>query len=121
MESKAINLQEKFNKFSDQWAPKIIAQLNDHHIKLVRVRGDFTWHARKYTGEVFMVVEGELRIDFRDGEVTLQEGELFVVPKGVEHKPFAEKECEMLLVERAGTVNTGDAGGDQTAPNDVWI
>ncbi|HUI31331.1 MAG TPA: cupin domain-containing protein [Candidatus Acidoferrales bacterium] len=121
MEHKAISLQEKFGKFSDQWAPKIIAQLNNYHIKLVRVKGDFTWHDHKDTDEVFLVIDGELRIDFRDGNVVLREGELFVVPKGVEHKPFAEKECKMLLVEPAGTVNTGDAGGDRTAPNDVWI
>ncbi len=121
MERRAINLLEKFNKFSDQWSPKVIAQLNDYHIKLVRVKGDFTWHDHKNTDEVFMVIEGELRIDFRDGNLTLKEGELFVVPKGVEHKPFAEQECKMLLIEPAGTINTGDAGGDQTAPNDVWI
>jgi mannose-6-phosphate isomerase-like protein (cupin superfamily) len=121
MERKAINLQGKFNKFSDQWKPKIIAQLNDYHIKLVRVKGDFTWHDHKETDEVFIIIEGELRIDFRDGNVSLKADELFVVPKGVEHKPFAEKECKMLLIEPSGTVNTGDAGGDQTAPNDVWI
>ena len=121
MERKAVNLREKFDRFSDRWAPKIIAQLNDYHIKLVRVKGDFTWHDHKDTDEVFMVMEGELRIDFREGSVTLKEGELFVVPKGVEHKPFAEKECKMLLVEPAGTVNTGDAGGERTAPNDIWI
>lgn len=121
MEHIAISLQEKFDKFSDQWKPKIIAQLNDYHIKLVRVKGDFTWHDHKETDEVFIVIEGELRIDFRDGKVNLKAGELFVVPRGVEHKPFAEKECKMLLVEPAGTVNTGDAGGERTAPNDVWI
>ena len=121
MQYTSINFQEKFRKFSDQWKPKIIAQLNDYHIKLVRVEDDFTWHDHKETDEVFIVIEGELRIDFRDGNVTLKAGELFVVPKGVEHKPFAEKECKMLLVEPVGTVNTGEAGGDRTAPNDVWI
>jgi len=121
MEHNPINLQDKFKKFSDQWKPKIIGQLNDYHIKLVRVEGDFMWHGHKETDEVFMVIEGELRIDFRYGSVTLKAGELFVVPKGVEHKPFAEKECKMLLIEPAGTVNTGDAGGDRTAPSDVWI
>jgi len=121
MERKAINLREKFAKFSDQWKPKIIAQLNDYQIKLVRVEGDFTWHDHKDTDEVFVIIEGELRIDFRDGNVILKAGELFIVPKGIEHKPYAEKECKMLLVEPAGTVNTGDAGGNQTAPNDTWI
>jgi len=121
MELKAINLHEKFKKFSDLWKPKIIAQLNDYQIKLVRVEGDFTWHDHKETDEMFLVIEGELRIDFRDGSVVLKSGELFVVPKGIEHKPFAERECRMLLIEPAGTVNTGDAGGERTAPGDVWI
>lgn len=121
MKKKAINFKDKFSKFSDQWAPKIIAQMNNYHFKLARVEGHFTWHDHKDTDEVFIVIEGELRIDFRDGSVTLGEGELFVVPKGVEHKPFAEKECKIMLVEPAGTINTGDAGGEQTAANDVWI
>ncbi len=118
---RAINFEEKFGKFSDYWAPKIIAQLNDYHIKLVRVKGDFVWHDHKETDEVFIVIEGELRIDFRDGAVALKPGEMFVVPKGVEHKPFSEKECKLLLVEPSGTVNTGDAGGDRTAANDIWV
>jgi len=120
MKSKAINFKEKFKKFTKQWSPKIIAQMNDYHFKLVRVKGDFTWHDHKDTDEVFMVLEGELRIDFRDGEVILKEGEMAVVPKGVEHKPFAAKECKILLVEPAGTVNTGDIDGDQTS-EDKWI
>lgn len=121
MKRRKINLQDKFKKFTDQWSPKIIAQMNDYHFKLARVEGDFVWHSHESTDEVFMVMEGVLRIDFRDGEVTLREGELFVVPKGVEHKPFAEKECKILLVEPSGTVNTGDAGGKKTAKDDVWI
>jgi mannose-6-phosphate isomerase-like protein (cupin superfamily) len=121
MEKKAINLQEKFKKFSEQWSPKIIAQMNDYHFKLAKVEGDFTWHDHKDTDEVFLVIEGELRIDFRDGNVVLHSGEMFVVPKGIVHKPFAEKECKILLVEPAGTVNTGDTGGDKTAKDNVWI
>ena len=121
MKKEAINIQEKFSRFSEQWSPKIIAQMNDYHFKLARVAGDFTWHDHKETDEVFLVIEGELRIDFRDGSVTLHEGEMFVVPKGVDHKPFAEKECKILLVEPAGTVNTGNAGGDQTAKDNIWI
>ena len=119
--SEVINIKEKFAAFSEQWSPKIIAQMNDYHFKLVRIEGDFTWHDHKDTDEVFMVVAGEMNIDFRDKSITLQEGELCVVPKGVEHKPFAARECQILLVERAGTVNTGDAGGEQTAANDAWI
>jgi len=117
----AINLREKFGLFREQWSPKIIAQLNDYHFKLARVEGDFTWHSHPETDEVFFVVEGSMRIDFRDGSVTLDEGEMLVVPRGVEHKPFAEREAKILLVEPAGTVNTGDAGGDRTADDDVWI
>jgi len=120
MKSKAINFKKKFEKFSKQWSPKIIAQMNDYHFKLVRVKGDFTWHDHKDTDEVFIVLEGELRIDFRDGKVILKEGEMAVVPKSVEHKPFAAKECKILLVEPAGTINTGDVGGDQTS-RDEWI
>jgi mannose-6-phosphate isomerase-like protein (cupin superfamily) len=115
------NFQEKFSKFSKQWSPKVVAQMNDYHFKLVRIEGDFTWHDHKDTDEVFIVVEGEFEIEFRDGSVTLSEGEMFVVPKGVEHKPKAEKECKILLIEPAGTVNTGDAGGKKTADDNVWI
>jgi mannose-6-phosphate isomerase-like protein (cupin superfamily) len=87
---------------------------------LVRVEGDFVWHDHKDTGEVFIVLEGQLRIDFRDHHVTLSEGEMIVVGKGIEHKPYAEKECKILLVEPAGTVNTGDAGGEKTTQAE-WI
>ena len=121
MKHHPITLKHKFTLFTDQWSPKIIAQMNDNHFKLVRVEGDFTWHSHEDTDEVFLVIEGELRIDFRGRNVRLQTGDLFVVPRGVEHKPFAEKECKILLVEPAGTINTGDAGGDQTAQDNVWI
>ncbi len=115
-----INLQDKLSKFSEHWSLKIIAQMNDYHFKVVKVQGDFTWHDHKDTDEVFLVINGSLRIDFRDGAVTQKAGELYVVPKGVEHKPFAAEECQILLVEPAGTVNTGDAGGTQTA-QEAWI
>lgn len=98
-----------------------IAQMNDYHLKIVKIQGEFVWHDHQDTDEVFVVLEGNLRIDFRDGEVTLQVGEMFVVSKGVEHKPFAAEECKILLIEPVGLVNTGDAGGDLTAENDVWI
>ena len=120
MKTEAINFNEKFTKFTEQWSPKIIAQLNDYQFKLARVEGDFTWHDHADTDEVFIVLDGSLRIDFRDGSVTLNQGEMCVVHKGVEHKPFAAKECKILLVEPAGTVNTGDSGGDQTA-QEAWI
>ena len=121
MEKESINFKSKFRKFTDQWSPKIIAQLNDYHVKLARVEGDFTWHDHKNTDEMFLVIEGSLRIDFRDGDVILKEGEMYVIPKGVEHKPFAEKECKILLIEPAGTLNIGEAGGDQTSKDNLWI
>ncbi len=117
----AINLEEKLARFSEHWSPKIIAQMNDYHFKLVKLRGNFIWHRHPDTDEVFIVLDGEMRIQFRDGQVTLRAGELFVVPKGLEHKPFAEHECKIMLVDPAGTLNTGDAGGDRTAEDNVWI
>ncbi len=116
-----IDIKSKMASFSDHWAPKIIAQMNDTQFKLVKFQGDFTWHQHAETDEVFIVIEGEMVIAFRDGAVTLESGQMFVVPKGLEHKPYAEKECQVMLVEPAGTVNTGDAGGDLTADNDVWL
>ncbi|MFZ5903887.1 MAG: cupin domain-containing protein [Chloroflexota bacterium] len=121
MEFQAVNLKDKFNLFNERWSPKIIARLNDYHIKLAKVQGEFVWHDHPETDELFLVVQGTLDIHFRDGKVTLRAGELFVVPKGVEHKPVAEEECHILLIEPAGTVNTGDVVNEMTAENDVWI
>lgn len=121
MNFQSINLQEKLSKFSEHWSPKVIAQMNDYHFKIVKVQGEFVWHDHPETDEVFMVLKGHLEIQFRDGKVVLNEGEMFIVPKGVEHKPVAESECHMLLVEPAGTVNTGDVVNERTAANDVWI
>ena len=117
----AINLREKFSKFSEHWSPKIIAQMNDCHFKLVKFKGEFVWHDHKDTDEVFIVVSGEMIIHFHDGEVRIKEGEMYVIPKGVEHKTSAESECHAMVVEAAGTVNTGEAGGNKTAPADDWI
>ena len=116
-----ISLEEKFAKFTERFAPKVIAQLNDYQFKLARVEGDFVWHSHPETDEAFIVVEGELTIDFRDGSVVLAPGEMFVVPRGKEHKPRAAEECKIILIEPVGTPNTGDAGGAMTAANDVWI
>ena len=121
MKTTAINLTEKLTKFSDQWAPKVIAQMNDYQFKLVKIQGEFVWHRHAETDEVFIVLDGEMTIELRDRSVRLKAGEMFVVPKGVEHKPSAEAECKIMLVEPCGVVNTGDAGGVYTAPNDVWI
>jgi mannose-6-phosphate isomerase-like protein (cupin superfamily) len=116
-----INLAEKLAKLNDLWQPRVVAELNDYQFKVVRLAGDFVWHSHPDTDEAFIVIDGELRIDFRDGAVTLRPGELYVVPKGVEHKPFAAKEVRMMLIERRGVTNTGDAGGSRTAQSDVWI
>ena len=121
MEFKSINFNEKLSKFSEYWSPKIIAQMNNYHFKVVKFRGEFVWHSHDDTDEVFIVLDGEMSIAFRDGSVELKEGEMFVVPKGAEHRPFAEKECKAVLVEPAGTINTGDTGGKMTAEDDVWI
>lgn len=119
--SDVINLQEKLTLFDDLWSPKIVAQLNDYHLKVVKVQGDFVWHDHPDTDEVFYVIDGQLTIKLRDGDVVLNAGELYVVPRGVEHCPVAADECHILLIEPAGLVNTGNSGGDLTAPNDVWI
>ncbi len=121
MEYKPINLKEKLSTFSDHWSPKIIAQMNDYHFKLVKFQGDFVWHSHDDTDEAFIVLDGEMSIEFGEGSVNLKAGHMFVVPKGVEHKPFAEKECKTMLIEPAGTVNTGDTGGEMTAKDNVWI
>ena len=117
----AINLVEKIGRIGEQWSPRVVAELNDYQFKVVRIDGDFIWHHHPETDEAFLVLEGELRIDFRDGAVQLGPGELFVVPRGVEHKPFAKKEVKLLLIEPRGILNTGHAGGQRTAQNDVWI
>lgn len=121
MTYEAVSFQEKFGKFSERFQPKVIAQMNDYQFKLVRVEGEFVWHSHPETDEAFIVIDGELTIEFRDGAVTLRSGEMFVVPRGIEHKPSAASECRIMLIEPVGTMNTGDAGGDRTAPNDVWI
>jgi mannose-6-phosphate isomerase-like protein (cupin superfamily) len=117
----AINLNQKLARLGEQWSPRVVAELNDYQFKVVRIEGDFIWHDHPETDEAFLVLEGELRIDFRDGSVKLGPGELFVVPRGIQHKPFAEREVKLLLIEPRGVINTGHAGGERTASNDVWI
>ena len=121
MELKAINLQQKLGLFSEQWTPKVIAEMNDYQFKVVKLQGDFIWHDHKDTDETFLVIEGNLRIDFRDGAIHLSAGEMLVVPKGVEHKPYAKHEVKVLLIEPRGVINTGQEVGARTAKNDVWI
>jgi mannose-6-phosphate isomerase-like protein (cupin superfamily) len=116
-----INLQDKFSKFSEQWTPKVIAEMNDYQFKLVKIEGEFVWHNHSDTDEVFIVIEGKMFIEFEDETIELNQGEMYVVPKGVQHKPYAEQECKVMLVEPKGVVNTGEASGDLTAQNDIWI
>jgi len=105
----------------EQWSPRVVAELNDYQLKVVRVEGDFVWHDHPHTDEAFLVLDGELRIDFRDGAVRIGAGEMYVVPRGTEHKPFAAREVKLLLIEPRGVPNTGDEGGARTAENDVWV
>ena len=117
----AINLSEKFEKFSDQWAPKVIAEMNNYQFKLAKVEGKFIWHTHNDTDETFIVLDGELTIEFRDKTITLTKGKMIVVPKGVEHRPAAQNECRIMIIEPKGVANTGNTGGALTAENDVWI
>jgi mannose-6-phosphate isomerase-like protein (cupin superfamily) len=115
-----INLLKKLATFIEPWSPRVVAELNDYQFKLVKLQGEFVWHDHKDTDEAFLVIEGEMEIGFRDHTVTLRQGELFVVPKGVEHITRAARECSALVIEPRGVVNTGEAGGGLTAKNDVW-
>ena len=110
MPPQKINLVEKHALFTEQWSPKIVAQMNDYHFKLAKLQGEFVWHSHADTDEVFLIIKGELNIDFRDGTTMFGEGEMVVVPKGVEHKPWCEDECHIMLIEPAGTTNTGEDG-----------
>ena len=121
MNHRPINLQQKFSLFREQWQPKVIAEMNDYQFKLARVEGDFIWHAHPETDETFIVLEGTLRIELEDGVLRLAAGEMCVIPKGVRHRPCAEGEVKLMLIEPRGTLNTGHEGGERTAQNDVWI
>lgn len=117
----AINFAEKFALFHEQWTQKVVAEMNDYQFKIARLEGEFIWHRHADTDETFIVLEGELVIEFRDGEVTVGAGEMYVVKKGVEHKPSAARETKLLLIEPRGVLNTGDETNERTAENDVWI
>ena len=121
MRYEAINFSHKLGLFDDHWSPRVIAEMNDYQFKLVKLEGDFIWHDHTDTDEAFIVLEGNLRIEFEDGYVDLEAGEIYVVPRGVKHRPRAGSEVSVLLIEPRGVVNTGDAGGDLTAENDLWI
>jgi mannose-6-phosphate isomerase-like protein (cupin superfamily) len=109
-----VNIADKLSQFSDLWSQRRIAVLNDYEVKVAKVHGEFVWHTHEETDELFLVVSGRLTIQLRDGDVVLGPGELYVVPKGVEHCPRADEETAILLLEPAGTLNTGSAGGPLT-------
>ena len=118
---KKINFKSKFNKFDDRWSPKVVAEMNDYQFKLVKIKDDFIWHHHDDTDEVFIVLEGQIFIEFENETIEINEGEMIVVPKGVKHKPYAKKEAKIMLVEPSGVVNTGEKENKLTAPNDQWI
>ncbi len=115
-----VNLAAKFALFAAQWSPKVVGEVNDFHVKLVKVQGGFVWHHHETEDELFLVVRGQLRMQFRDREVTVEEGEFVVVPHGVEHRPFADDECHILLLEPKTTLNTGTERGERTAEVE-WV
>ncbi len=117
----AVNFADKLSRIHDHWQPRVMAEMNDYQFKIVKILGDFVWHDHADTDETFIVLEGVLRIDMRDGFVMVRAGEMFVVPRGVEHKPSAEHEVKMMLVEPRGVVNTGTVDSERRAENDVWI
>jgi mannose-6-phosphate isomerase-like protein (cupin superfamily) len=121
MSHKPVNLRQKLGLLNEHWQPRVIAEMNDYQFKVVKLLGDFVWHSHADTDETFIVLDGVLRIDLRNGAVDLGAGEMFVVPRGVEHKPFAEKEVQVMLIEPRGVINTGDERSERTAQNDVWI
>ena len=119
--SEIVRFPEKFSRVAEHWSPKIVAQLNDLHVKIAKIAGEFVWHSHPGTDELFMIHEGSLEMHYRDRVITLTKGDLHIVPKGVEHKPVAHSECEIIMIEPAGTLNTGDAGGERTVEEPPWI
>ncbi|CDG17863.1 cupin domain-containing protein [Xenorhabdus doucetiae] len=116
-----INLKHKLSLITEQWQPKVIAEMNDYQFKVVKIEGDFIWHTHSETDEAFIVLDGILRIDFHDGNVLLAAGEMYVIPRGIEHKTSADIETQIMIIEPRGILNTGHEGGKRTANNDVWI
>ena len=122
MNYESINFSEKLNLFNEHWQPKVISEMNDYQFKIAKIKGEFIWHSHKDTDETFIVLKGEIQIDFKDGKVVVKQGEMFVVPAGVEHRPSSNKESHILLIEPKGVVNTGEkVDSNLRAENDVWI
>lgn len=111
---KKVNLADALSAFDDYWSPRIVGELNGQHVKLVKVKGDFVWHHHEHEDELFLVLKGTLRMGLRDGDVEIGEGEFFIVPRGVEHRPMAAEEVHLLLFEPAGTLNTGNVRDERT-------
>ena len=116
-----INILSKYAEFNSHWSPHSIAELNGQHVLLAKVVGEFVWHSHADEDELFHVIKGKLKIEFRDKTVEIYPGEIIVVPKGIEHKPWSENECKVMIIEPRGVVNTGNSEGNLTASNDVWI
>ena len=116
-----VNLAEKFNLFNEHWSPRVVGELNGQYVKLAKFKGEFMWHSHANEDELFLVVKGTLRIEFRDGSVTLNEGEFYIVPKGVEHKPIADEEAHIMLLEPKSTEQTGGVESDLLVDNQPWI
>ncbi|MDX1455398.1 MAG: cupin domain-containing protein [Gammaproteobacteria bacterium] len=116
-----IDLADKLKQIEDTWSPRVVAELNDYQFKLAWLQGEFVWHCHDETDEAFFVLEGEFMMEYRDRTVPVKQGELIVVPKGVEHRPVAATHCAVLLIEPKGVINTGEAGGELTAEPDRWI
>jgi len=122
MNYESINFSEKLNLFNEHWQPKVISEMNDYQFKIAKIEGEFIWHSHKDTDETFIVLKGEIQIDFKDGKVVVKQGEMFVVPAGVEHRPSSNKESHIMLIEPKGVVNTGEkVDSNLRAENDVWI
>ena len=116
-----VSLSQKFSLLDEHWTPKIVGELNGQHVKLVKIKGEFVWHKHDVEDELFMVIKGSMVIRLRDKDIQLDEGELYIVPKGIEHKPVAAEETQVLMFEPISTVNTGDAESDLTVRNLDWI
>ncbi len=116
-----INLKEKFSLFSEQWTPKILAELNESYVKIAKIQGEFTWHKHDNEDEMFFLVEGSMEIHFRDKVISLSEGEIVVVPKGVEHMPVCKDEAKIMMIEKKTTVNTGDVVNEKTKTDIEWL
>jgi len=118
---KKINLASKYNKINEHWSPKVVAEMNDYQFKLAKIKNDFIWHSHEDTDETFIVIEGKISIEFEDETVELSEGEMIVVPKGKKHRPYADEEAKIMLIEPKGVRNTGDIVSDLTSGDNQWI